>query len=91
MIKITDITDFIVINCPKCNNAQLLNQWGKRKCHYEKCDGELNIEYNTDTAKKLLEIAIAELKHYRSQNRYSQFVSPIIQRYPDGSFSAIQS
>ena len=85
MIQITDITPYLMVVCPKCHTGQFLTQWGKRKCLYEGCGGELEIEYNLQTTTQLLEIAAKELASHKKipMTEYRPAL-PYMRRYPNG-------
>lgn len=89
MISITDITDCLVVRCPKCGVGHLIKEWGVRKCNFEGCDGEFELQYNLEIATQLLEIAAKELADYRKPKPVSKFVLPTLHRFPNGDVIAI--
>lgn len=86
MTNIKDITDYIVVICPKCNNAQLITEWGIRKCRYIGCDNEFEVKYNPE----LLLIEAVKLKKSFEQYMISKTPLPPkpakLQKYPNGGW-----
>ena len=89
MIQITDITSCLVVICPQCGAGRLVTQWGIHKCSYKECDGKVELQYNLETATKLLEIAAKELRDYRRPRPESKPVSIYLQRFPNGDIQAV--
>jgi hypothetical protein len=48
MISIKVITDSILMNCPHCKTGQFIEEWGTKKCRYEKCGKEFDVPYNPE-------------------------------------------
>lgn len=54
----------------------MVEEWGKQKCLYEKCDGhEFMVEYNLDTATKIL-------KSIEAENQRIKAIPPLPMRRP---------
>jgi hypothetical protein len=90
MIEIKDITNYLLISCPKCKTGQLISKWGKQSCGYIGCDNELDIQFDLETATQLLE-NVKRDKALVKPRVYRGFSLPTLQRFPNGDTIAISA